>query len=127
MSAIHSAPSGPVWIVVGRNQLSLDARNSLACSSGARRLVYATPRALITSRCTRLCTGSLTNEFPANAGPNKSSRYTIALQADVNRFSVFGALNRSSVRLTGYTGDEPGTAETFTRGSGPGMCGFRRM
>ena len=28
MSATHSAPSGPVWIIVGRNQLSLDARNS---------------------------------------------------------------------------------------------------
>ena len=41
MSAIHSAPSGPVVIVVGRNQLSLDARNSDFCSSGARWLVNA--------------------------------------------------------------------------------------
>ena len=39
MSAIHNPPSGPVRSDVGRNQLSLDAKNSDCCSSAGRRLV----------------------------------------------------------------------------------------
>ena len=43
-------------------------------SSSARRLAKVSPSGRSTSRCTRLCTGSLTNALPAKAGPNRSSR-----------------------------------------------------
>ena len=36
MSATQRAPSGPVLSIVGRNQLSLEARNSRSASSGGR-------------------------------------------------------------------------------------------
>ena len=64
MSLIHRAPSGPVRTIDGRNQLSVDARNSLSRSLSGRRLVNVAPSADTISRCTRLCTGSQTNELP---------------------------------------------------------------
>ena len=74
MSENHSAPSGPVRIVVGRNQLSVEARNSLFSSPAARSLLNVTPSGVSTWRWIRLCTGSLTNQLLANAGPNSWSR-----------------------------------------------------
>ena len=46
MSAIQSAPSGPVLSIVGRNQLSLDARNSRSDSFGPRRRETSLPLGL---------------------------------------------------------------------------------
>ena len=43
MSTTHSAPSGPVRTWTGRNQLSVEARNSEACSSSARWPAKVTP------------------------------------------------------------------------------------
>ena len=101
MSAIQRAPSGPVLSIVGRNQLSLEARNSRFASSGPRRPRKVTPSGSSTIRCTRLWTGSLTNRLVANSGPNRSSRYGVGLLADVTWLAAPGSLNRASVRLMG--------------------------
>ena len=71
MSAIQSAPSGPVLSIVGRNQLSLEARNSRSDSLGPRWPRKVTPSGSSTTRCTRLCTGSLTKRLEANQRPEK--------------------------------------------------------
>ncbi len=52
MSAIQRAPSGPVLSMVGRNQLSLEARNSRPDSLGPRRPRKVTPSGSSTIRCT---------------------------------------------------------------------------
>ena len=49
MSATYNAPSGPTRKVVGRNQLSVLAKNSERSSPAARWLCKALPRALSTS------------------------------------------------------------------------------
>src|SRR5262249_1310164 len=67
-AATHRAASGPTATVVGRNQLSLEARNSRSVSSAARTLRKVTPEGLITWRWTRLWTGSLMKTLPAKAG-----------------------------------------------------------
>ena len=74
MSAMYSAPSGPVLSIVGRNQGSAEATNSLFVSPAARWLVKLTPSGWSTSRWTTLWTGSLMNTLVANSGPNRSSR-----------------------------------------------------
>ena len=74
MSATHRAPSGPVRIETGVNIGSSEARNSLADSSAARRLVNVVPAGFSSSRWTRLCTGSQANQLPANSGPKSVSR-----------------------------------------------------
>ena len=51
--------------VVGRGQ------KLAAASSSARRLVNVSPSRRMTSRCTRLCTGSLTKALPSKAGPEQ--------------------------------------------------------
>src|SRR5690348_5487485 len=126
MSAIHSAPSGPVRSIVGRNQLSDDAKNSDSSSPAGRVVEYVIPLRVNASRCTRLCTGSLTNVLLLNAGPNSSSRYTIALFADVKWFAAYRSLNRASVREIGYTGAAPGRTGRSTRVCGGATYGFRR-
>ena len=74
ISAIQSAPSGPILSMVGRNQLSLEARNSLLASSGARTPRNVKPSGSMTIRWTRLWTGSLTNRLVWKCDPKRSSR-----------------------------------------------------
>ena len=74
MSATHSPPSGPVVACTGRNQLSVEARNSLSASSGARTAANVLPFGLRTRRCTSRLTGSQVNALPVYSGPSRSSR-----------------------------------------------------
>ena len=67
----------------------------------ARWLVKLSSAGVSTSRCTRLCTGSLMKTLVAKSGPNSSSRYGHALQPLVRWPTDCGLLKRSGSSLDG--------------------------